>query len=106
MPQFPLHASQDSSPKFIPHCHPHPPVAHSPLTRMLPAIDAFILHLATERGLSVNYQLLVRRVLESLADWLKTKHQIETPADVTTAHLSDHLEVVEGDKLDQLAGTA
>ena len=58
---------------------------------MLPAIDAFILHLATERGLSVNYQLLVRRVLESLADWLKTKHQIETPADVTTAHLSDHL---------------
>jgi hypothetical protein len=58
---------------------------------MLPAIDAFILHLATERGLSVNYQLLVRRVLESLADWLKTKHQIETPVDVTTAHLSDHL---------------
>jgi integrase/recombinase XerD len=58
---------------------------------MLPAIDAFILHLATERGLSVNYQLLVRRVLESLADWLKTKHQIETPADVTTALLSEHL---------------
>lgn len=58
---------------------------------MLPAIDAFILHLATERGLSVNYQLLVRRVLESLADWLKTRYQIENAADVTTAHLSDHL---------------
>jgi len=34
---------------------------------MLDAIDSFILHLATERGLSTNYQLLVRRVLEALA---------------------------------------
>jgi integrase/recombinase XerD len=32
-------------------------------------IDAFLLHLATERGLSVNYQLLVRRVLELFAAW-------------------------------------
>jgi integrase/recombinase XerD len=58
---------------------------------MLPAIDSFILHLATERGLSVNYQLLVRRVLEALADWLKQHCQIEAPGDVTTHHLTDYL---------------
>lgn len=58
---------------------------------MLAAIDAFILHLATERGLSVNYQLLVRRVLEALADWLRERHRVETAAAVTTAHLSDWL---------------
>lgn len=58
---------------------------------MLAAIDAFILHLATERGLSTNYQLLVRRVLEGLADWLRVRHGIESPAAVTTAHLSDWL---------------
>jgi integrase/recombinase XerD len=34
-----------------------------------PEIDSFILYLATERGLSSNYQLSVRRTLETLADW-------------------------------------
>lgn len=58
---------------------------------MLAAIDAFILHLATERGLSTNYQLLVRRVLEALADWLRMRFELESPAQVTTAHLSDWL---------------
>ncbi len=55
------------------------------------AIEAFILHLATERGLSTHYQLLVRRVLEGLADWLRERHAVESPAVVTTAHLSDWL---------------
>ncbi len=58
---------------------------------MLDAIDSFILHLATERGLSTNYQLLVRRVLEALASWLKQERGLETPAAVTTQHLADYL---------------
>jgi integrase/recombinase XerD len=33
-------------------------------------IDQFLLYLATERGLSVNYQLSVRHSLESFFDWL------------------------------------
>lgn len=58
---------------------------------MLLSVDSFILHLATERGLSVNYQLLVRRVLEALADWLKTAHQVESVGEVTNAHLTGYL---------------
>ncbi|TDU81641.1 integrase/recombinase XerD [Prosthecobacter fusiformis] len=58
---------------------------------MTDAIDSFILYLATERGLSTNYQLLVRRVLEALASWLKEDRQVETPAGVTTQHLGDYL---------------
>ncbi len=54
-------------------------------------IDGFILHLATERGLSVNYQLLVRRFLEFFASWFKMKHQSERPADVTTDHIAAFL---------------
>jgi integrase/recombinase XerD len=34
------------------------------------AIDQFILYLATERGLSENYQLSTRRSLEEFADWI------------------------------------
>ena len=34
------------------------------------AIERFIRYLATERGLSDNYQISVRRSLERLADWL------------------------------------
>ncbi len=58
---------------------------------VLAFIDPFILHLATERGLSVNYQLLVRRVLEGLESWLKERHGIEDAASVTTEHLTEHL---------------
>ncbi|MEN3943960.1 tyrosine recombinase [Prosthecobacter sp. SYSU 5D2] len=58
---------------------------------MLDAIDSFILHLATERGLSTNYQLLVRRVLEALASWLKQDRQVETADAVTQQHLGDYL---------------
>lgn len=58
---------------------------------MLHHIDAFILHLATERGLSTNYQLLVRRVLEALASWLQQDRSLEDIAAVTTQHLSDYL---------------
>jgi len=58
---------------------------------MLDAIDQFIMHLATERGLSVNYQILVRRVLETFAGWmgrLREKTQVEQ---VVTSDLTDFL---------------
>lgn len=58
---------------------------------MLDAIDSFLLYLATERGLSTNYQLLVRRVLEALASWLKEDRKVEDIAAVSTAHLTDYL---------------
>jgi len=58
---------------------------------MLDAIDSFILHLATERGLSVNYQILIRRVLEAVASWLKESSQVEDMSAVTTQHLTDYL---------------
>ena len=55
------------------------------------AIDAFILHLATERGLSDHYQLLTRRNLEAGAAWLRETHGVQAPVDVTTAHLTEYL---------------
>lgn len=58
---------------------------------MLAHIDRFILHLAAERGLSTNYQLLVRRVLEGLASWMKEDRQMEGIQDVTTQVLTDFL---------------
>ncbi len=54
-------------------------------------IDAFILHLATERGLSDHYQLLTRRNLETGAAWLRERHSVTTPAAVTTGHLAEFL---------------
>lgn len=58
---------------------------------MLEHIDGFILHLATERGLSVSYQLLVRRFLEAFASWFKENHRSEKPADVSTGHIAGFL---------------
>jgi integrase/recombinase XerD len=58
---------------------------------MVDAIDSFIQYLATERGLSVNYQVLVRRVLEAFASWMKQERQVDEVAAVTTAHLTDYL---------------
>lgn len=58
---------------------------------VLDLIDGFILHLATERGLSVNYQLLVRRFLEAFASWYKQVHASESSAQVTTDQITDYL---------------
>ncbi len=55
------------------------------------AIDSFILHLATERGLSDNYQLLVRRNLEHSAAWLAKNHGVSLPADIRQEHLTAYL---------------
>lgn len=54
------------------------------------AIDTFILYLATERGLSDNYQLSTRRSLESFAGWLEN-HAKLTPGKVTPATITDYL---------------
>lgn len=54
-------------------------------------IDHFILYLATERGLSDNYQLSVRRNLESLAQWLGSTHGVDEASLVTLEHLTAYL---------------
>src|SRR6184192_1769852 len=40
------------------------------------AIEDFILHLATERGLSENYQLSTRLSLEGFAHWLERRRLV------------------------------
>ena len=47
---------------------------------VLDLVDRFILHLATERGLSVSYQILVRGFLEAFASWFKEAHGSENPS--------------------------
>lgn len=54
-------------------------------------IDQFILYLATERGLSANYQLSTRISLETFAEWLSRARHVTTPGDVTLQHMSDYL---------------
>ena len=53
-------------------------------------IEDFILYLATERGLSDNYQLSTRRSLETFAAWAEKKQLVESRS-VTLAHLQDFL---------------
>jgi integrase/recombinase XerD len=64
-----------------------------------PEIDSFLLHLATERGLSENYQLLVRRVLETFAAWCRRARDKREVADVATRDLSDYLAQRKSDGL-------
>jgi integrase/recombinase XerD len=58
---------------------------------VLDRIDAFILHLATERGLSTSYQLLVRGVLEAFSSWLRENSGVADVSVVTTDHLAGYL---------------
>ena len=55
------------------------------------AIDCFILYLATERGLSDNYQLSTRRSLEKFADWVGTRKKLSSPREVELSALSEFL---------------
>jgi integrase/recombinase XerD len=55
------------------------------------AIDEFILFLATERGLSENYQLSTRRSLEEFAAWFGCQEPASLPTKTTTDHLSRYL---------------
>lgn len=54
-------------------------------------IDRFLRFLAVEKGLSENYQLSVRRSLESFADFLRNRVQITRWQDTTVAHFTDFL---------------
>lgn len=58
---------------------------------MLDTIDQFIMHLATERGLSVNYQILVRRVLETFAGWVARVREKSDVGQIVTSDLTDFL---------------
>ena len=55
------------------------------------AIDGFILYLATERGLSDNYQLSTRQSLDGFAEWLKHFKKVSTPGEVTHAQITEYL---------------
>ena len=59
-------------------------------------IDLFIRFLATERGLSDNYQLSTRRSLTEFASWCATARQIKSCGEVTMASISDYLAVRKG----------
>ena len=58
---------------------------------MRASLEDFILHLATERGLSDNYQLSTRRTLESFTAWAEKTHQLSDTRTITLAHLHDYL---------------
>lgn len=53
-------------------------------------IESFLLYLATERGLSTNYQLSTRSSLERFAEWA-SQRGIPAAEDVTPAHLQEFL---------------
>jgi integrase/recombinase XerD len=55
------------------------------------ALEDFLLHLATERGLSDNYQLSTRRSLETFIAWAEKTKQLAAPRDITLAHLQEFL---------------
>jgi len=54
-------------------------------------LEPFILYLATERGLSVNYQLSVRRSLESFGGWMTGVARLGGLESVEPGHLTDYL---------------
>jgi len=56
-------------------------------------IEGFLLYLATERGLSANYQVGLRFSLENLVPWLREERGVKAAGEVTTKHLSDWLGV-------------
>ena len=66
---------------------------------MHPLIDHFILYLATERGLSDNYQLSVRTSLEAAVTWLEKERGVTAPDQVKLEHLTDYLAKRKADGL-------
>jgi integrase/recombinase XerD len=54
-------------------------------------IELFIRFLATERGLSDNYQLSTRRSLSEFAEWCSKARQITTAGDVSVPLISEYL---------------
>ena len=62
-------------------------------------IDLFIRFLATERGLSDNYQLSTRRSLAEFATWCASTREITAAAEVTMPLISDYLAARKRDGL-------
>ena len=60
-------------------------------------IDSFILHLATERGLSTNYQLLVTQVLERFSSWSSSKREKSAVGEVVMEDITEYLGMRKGD---------
>lgn len=58
---------------------------------MQPYVEQFIRYLATERGLSDNYQFSVRRSLECFAKWMADKHGVEHPGDIVLDLITEYL---------------
>ncbi len=54
-------------------------------------IEQFIRYLATERGLSDNYQVSVRRSLEGFAAWLRQTHGIATVDGISLPLITEYL---------------
>ncbi|PYI77911.1 MAG: site-specific tyrosine recombinase XerD [Verrucomicrobia bacterium] len=54
-------------------------------------IDAFVRHLAVERGLSDNYQLSTRRSLTEFAQWCLRRHSLKNPREVTIDFITEYL---------------
>ena len=54
-------------------------------------IEDFIMHLATERGLSDNYQLSTRRSLENFCGWAEKTRQLIDPRAVMLSDLQEFL---------------
>lgn len=66
------------------------------MSRALPSlIDSFLLYLAAERGLSVNYRLSVQRTLARFADWCAGHGH--SPADVDEPMLAAYHRWLRGD---------
>lgn len=53
-------------------------------------LEKFILYLATERGLSTNYQLSTRASLERFITWAQ-KEKLDELSSITAQHLHDFL---------------
>ncbi|MBX9743047.1 MAG: tyrosine recombinase [Chthoniobacterales bacterium] len=58
---------------------------------MAEAIEKLLLYLATERGLSTNYQLSTRASLERFTSWINDSKGINEPSAITPQHLHDFL---------------
>lgn len=54
-------------------------------------IDQFLLYLATERGLSTNYQLSTQRSLEAFAKWSSGVARISALDDIKPGHFAEYL---------------
>jgi integrase/recombinase XerD len=56
------------------------------------ALEAYMMHLATERGASDRYQLATRQRLESFMAWLRREHRIDHAHDLSESHVTGWLQ--------------